>query len=155
MSKYTSPPHVQMHHTVCLYVVDTATFQRLCATRGPIDDFTVHKSTTRESSKPDAVPDTNAPTGAEAWRFIPRRIRDAPHAKHHAGTSVHPTRTRLNAIDECATRRIDRRVRLNTRDASRVFERTDDGWPTLSRNLFFFSRRHRAASIGASRDRES
>lgn len=44
---------------------------------------------------------------------------------------VHPTRTILNAIDECATRRID---------ASLVFERTDDvmvGPPSLETSFFF------------------
>lgn len=82
----------------------------------------------------------------------PRRT----HAKHHAGTSVTPE-TRSNAIDECATRCIDRRVRSNTRD-----ECTTDGWmdgwmaDPLLKPLFFEtpSARRRSAhrAIGGGRE---
>lgn len=152
MSKYTSPPHFQMHHTVCLYVVDTATFQRSCATEVPL---IISRFTTQQHAR------VRHPT-----RWLTRTrppVRGLTlHTKTHTRRTtreascryVHPTRTILNAIDECATRR-DASTDACARTRETRLERTDDGWPTLSRNLFFFSRRHRAASIGASRDRES
>ena len=146
-----------MHHTVCLYVVDTATFQRLCATYQ--DPLIISRFTTQQHARvrnPTRCPTRTRPPVrglALHTKTHPRRTTREASCRY-----VHPTRTILNAIDECATRRIDRRVRSNTRDASRVFERTDDvmvGPPSLETSFLLrnaISRRRSAHRAIGSRE---
>lgn len=143
-----------MHHTVCPYVVDTATFGFTRRVRRE-DPRTISQLTTRHSRvqrNPTRCPDRNAPAERTGATY-----QDAS-ATHHTRSIMQvrpPERDRTRSTnarrdastDECA----------RTRATSARNERTDGfvdttlSWIETS----FFSRRHRAAPIGASRDRDS